>query len=278
MKQWIRFLLSLNFLKTIAAAGLFIAVLVYGSLWWLKDSTMHGKVVEIPNLKLMQLEDAVVALEVLGLNYEVIDSVRYVSSVPEGAVVESFPKEYAKVKLGRKILLTTNPGRLPKYPLPNYKDQLVSYVSSKFKTKGFVIDKIVAIPDLSHDLVLRVVDANDSIAEEQALYPTGTHFTLYVSAGLDGNKVYLPNLVGMTFEDATDKLYNLSLNAGAIIYQAVEEDTLGAYVLKTSPAYDPDQPVEINAGSSVDIWLVSDSTLLPVDIPSDLIDTLDVEF
>lgn len=125
---------------------------------------------------------------------------------------------------------------------------------------------------------MRVVDANDSIAEEQALYPTGSHFMLYVSAGLDGNKVFLPNLVGLTFEDATDKLYNLSLNAGAIIYEAVEEDTLGAFVLKTAPAYNADQPVEINAGSSVDIWLVSDSTLLPVDIPSDLIDTLDVEF
>lgn len=250
-----------------------MVVSVFGSLWWLSSTTMHGHTVEIPNLKMMQLEEATAQLDSLGLGYEVIDSTHYAPGVPEGAIIESFPKEYATVKLGRKILLSTNPARLPKYPLPNYKDQLVSYVTSKFKTKGFIIDSIIAVPDLSHDLVLRVVDENDSIADEQKLYETGSRFKIYVSAGLDGALVYLPNLVGMTFSEAQEKLSFSSLNVGAVIYQAVTEDTLGAFVLKSSPAYEED--LEVKAGSAVDLWLVSDSTLLP---QPEIIDTLDAEF
>ena len=273
MKQWLRFLFSRSFVKTALIAGGVVVVSVFGSLWWLSSTTMHGHTVEIPNLKMMQLEEATAQLDSLGLGYEVIDSTHYAPGVPEGAIIESFPKEYATVKLGRKILLSTNPTRLPKYPLPNYKDQLVSYVTSKFKTKGFIIDSIIAVPDLSHDLVLRVVDENDSIADEQTLYETGSRFKIYVSAGLDGALVYLPNLVGMTFSEAQEKLSFSSLNVGAVIYQAVTEDTLGAFVLKSSPAFEED--LEVKAGSAVDLWLVSDSTLLP---QPEIIDTLDAEF
>ena len=149
----------------------------------------------------------------------------------------------------------------------------MSYVTSKFKTKGFIIDSIIAVPDLSHDLVLRVVDENDSIASEQELYETGSRFKIYVSAGLDGGTVFLPNLVGMTYEEVKQALQQSSLNEGAVIYQGVEFDTLGAFVLKTFPAYETD--VQVKAGSAIDLWLVSDSTLLP---QPEIIDTLNAEF
>ena len=273
MKQWLRFLFSMSFVKTLAAVAVIVLISVFASLWWLSSSTMHGETVEIPNLKMIQLEDAGATLDSLGLAYEVIDSTHYVPGIPEGAIIESFPKEYATVKLGRKILLSTNPARLPKYPLPNYKDQLVSYVTSKFKTKGFIIDSIIAVPDLSHDLVLRVTDENDSIAGEQKLYETGSRFKIYVSAGLDGGTVFLPNLVGMTYEETRQALQQSSLNEGAVIYQGVESDTLGAFVLKTFPAYEMD--VQVKAGSAIDLWLVSDSTLLP---QPEIIDSLNAEF
>lgn len=272
MKQWLRFLFSAAFLKTVGIVALITVGSVVASLWWLSATTMHGHTVEVPNLKLMQLSDAERMLDSLGLEYEVIDSTHYVPGIPQGAIIESFPKEYSTVKLGRKLLLSTNPAFLPKYPLPNYKDQLVTYVLSKFKTKGFVVDSVVAVPDLSHDLVLKVVDEDGELAQEQELYPTGTGFTVYVSAGLEGGTVYLPNFVGMTYAAVLEQLSLSSLNEGAVIYQGVEEDTLGAFVLKTFPAFE--ENVEVKAGSAIDLWLVSDSTLLP---QPEQIDTLNAE-
>jgi len=262
----------MSFIKTLAVVFAIVLVSTLGSLRWLKSTTMHGEVVEIPNLKLMSLAQALSTLDSLGLNYEVIDSTHYVSGIPKGAVIETFPKEYAAVKLGRKILLSTNPARLPKHPLPNFKDQLSSYVVSKFKAKGFIIDSIIGVPDLSHDLVLRVVDQDNKNAEEQAPYVTGSRFKIYVSAGLEGGTVFLPNLIGMTYEEAKQALQQLSLNEGGIVYQGVESDTMGSYILKSFPVYEPDAQVKV--GSAIDLWLVSDATLLPQ--PKNM-DTLNAE-
>lgn len=276
MKHWLRYLFSKTFLKTAAVAIVVVVVSIFGSLYWLKSVTHHGKTVEVPNLKLLQLERAMAQLDSLGLQYEVIDSTHYVPGIAEGAVVESFPREYQKVKLGRTILLTTNPATLPKYPLPNYRDQLVSYVSGKFKTKGFLIDSVVMIPDLSHDLVLKVLDEKGLEAEEQQPYPTGSSFTLYVSAGQDGRTVYLPELIGLTYGEARTTLSSFSLNEGALIFMDEIEDTAGAFIMKQFPAYDLE--VEVGAGSAVDLWLVADSSKVPVQpvLDSLTIDTLDV--
>jgi beta-lactam-binding protein with PASTA domain len=272
MKHWLQFIFSRTFVKTIAAAIIVFTVAVFCSLWWLKTTTGHDQTVEVPNIKLMPVQQAIETLESLGLIYEVIDSTHYVTGIPKGAIIESYPKEYSKVKWGRKILLSTNPGRLPKYPLPNYKDQLVSYVSSKFATKGFIIDSLVMVPDLSHDLVLRVLDAKGLLAQEQALYPTGTHFVLQVSGGLDGRLVYLPDLTGLTYEDAVKQLTAFSLNSGAIIYTGTTTDSMGAAVLKTFPEYELD--LQVGAGSAVDLWLASDSIAVSLKTNS-AIDTLD---
>lgn len=273
MKQWLRFIFSRAFLKTAVAAAVVVVVGIFGSLYWLKSTTMHGHTVEIPDLKLMPLAEAQVLLEEAGLTYEVIDSTHYAPGIPEGAIVDCFPEAYSKVKLGRKILLSTNPSSLPKYPLPNYKDQLVSYVSSKFKTKGFEIDSIVMVPDLSHDLVLKVLDENGALAVEQQPYETGAHFTLYVSAGQDGRTVYLPSLVGLKVEEAQALLTSLSLNTGALVIREEIKDTMAAFVMQSAPAFEPE--LEVPVGSAVDLWLVADSA----DIPQQFLnDSLDVNF
>lgn len=272
MKQWLKFIFSRTFLKTVAAAIVVFVVAVFCSLWWLKNTTGHDLTVEVPNMKLMPVQQAFETLDSLGLAYEVIDSTHYVPGIPKGAIIESYPKEYSKVKWGRKVLLSTNPGRLPKYPLPNYKDQLLSYVSSKFATKGFIIDSLVMVPDLSHDLVLKVLDAKGVLAQEQSLYPTGSHFVLQVSAGLDGRLVYFPDLLGLTFEEAAKQLTAFSLNSGAIMYSGAITDTSAAIVQRTFPEYELD--LQVGAGSSVDIWLASDS--IDVSLTTNTaIDTLD---
>ena len=51
------------------ASAAIIAVCIYFSLWWLNKATLHGSSVEVPNLKLMQLDQAMVQLDSLGLTY-----------------------------------------------------------------------------------------------------------------------------------------------------------------------------------------------------------------
>lgn len=269
MKQWILFLFSKTFLRTALATGLGVVLVVSGTLWWMHSTTQHGKTVNVPDIRLLQLPEAVSALEAVGLSYEVIDSTHYVPGVKEGAVVEVFPQAHAEVKLGRTLFLSTNPSSLPKYPLPNYKDQLVSYVLSKFKDKGFFVDSLILIPDLSHDLVLKVVDSKGVVAEEQASYQTGSHFVLYVSGGESERNAFLPDLTGLTFAQAQQTLMTYSLNLGATIIDDEIKDTNASFVLRQFPEFTTD--AEVPLGSSIDLWLTGDSTAayVPEAVPTD---------
>ena len=258
MKQWILFLFSKTFLKTALFSVFSVLLVVAGVLWWMNSTTQHGKTVVVPDIRLLELSEAVEALEAVGLSYEVIDSTHYVPGVKEGAVVEVFPKAYVEVKLGRTLFLSTNPSSLPKYPLPNYKDQLVSYVLSKFEDKGFFVDSLVLIPDLSHDLVLKVIDEKGVLAEEQTPYQTGSRFVLYVSGGESDRNAFLPDLIGLTYSQAQQTLMTYSLNLGATIIDGEINDTAAAFVLRQFPEFQID--AEVPVGSSVDLWLTSDSS------------------
>lgn len=262
----------MTFVKTVVFSGLAVVIVGAATLFWLKSTTHHGQTVEVPNLKMMTLPEAISALDSLGLSYEVIDSTHYAPKIPRGAIIDQFPAAYAQVKAGRAVMLSTNPAQLPKYPLPSYKDQLVNYVRSKFTSKGFIIDTLVIQPDLSHDLVLRVVDASGKDAKEGGLYTTGSRFKLYVSGGMSGGKTFVPDLTGLTYEQAEAALAQYALSNGAVIYTGEIIDTPAAFVYRQYPEFDPDRTV--NLGSAVDLWLTLDSTLLPVPVePEDTLST-----
>jgi len=257
MKQWIRFILSKQFLKTVFFGGLFVVLIGATVLFWMHRTTQHGKFVQVPDIRLMTLDKAIRVIDSVGLTFEVIDSMNYVPGVEKGAVVELFPKAFAKVKLGRKVQLSTNPKELPKFPLPNYKDEFVGYVTSKFNQKGMIIDELIMVPDVSHDLVLKVVDQEGKIAVEQELYTTGSHFTLHVSSGRGNVKTYVPDLIGKTIEEATQLLMTYNLNVGALIYGEQVQDSTKVIIEQQYPRYGAD--FRIPVGSSIDLWLTKDT-------------------
>ena len=48
------------------ASAAIIALCIYFSLWWLNKATLHGSSVEVPNLKLMQLDQAMDSVRFIG--------------------------------------------------------------------------------------------------------------------------------------------------------------------------------------------------------------------
>lgn len=267
MKNWFLYLFSKAFLKTALFSVSFLALALFVSLRWLKSVTHHGHTVVVPDLQFMDLEDALDSLEAKGLTFEVIDSTHYLPKAPIGSVIEQFPLANAQVKLGRKVMLSTNPARVPKYPLPSFKDQLLSYVKGKFNSKGFSIDTIVVRPDLSHDLVLEVIDKSGKVAKEGDYYETGSAFKFIISGGQSGSTSMVPNLLGARYQEAIDLLQTYGLNEGAVLIDAEVVDTAQAYVWKQFPTFNLDQALP--AGSFIDLWLTADSTKVPQPDPID---------
>ena len=84
MKQWIRFLFNKLFLKTVFFSGLFVIIVGGSVLFWMNSTTQHGKTLQVPDVRLMALEEAAQIIDSLGLTFEVIDSTHYVPGVAEG--------------------------------------------------------------------------------------------------------------------------------------------------------------------------------------------------
>ena len=58
MKQWIRFIFTKLFLKTVLFGGLFVIIVGGSVLFWVNRTTQHGKTVQVPDVRLMALEEA----------------------------------------------------------------------------------------------------------------------------------------------------------------------------------------------------------------------------
>ena len=68
----------------------------------------------------------------------------------------------------------------------------------------------------------------------------------------------VPDILGLTYNDASQIILSRSLNVGDIIYCTgcqTEEDTINAFVLTQIPGKDE----EVNLGSFVDMYLTTDS-------------------
>lgn len=266
MKKWIRFIFTKSFVKTVLFSVLACVLVVFTALFWINSSTQHGNYVEVPDMRALTLEEALQQLDSLELRYEVIDSSRYRPNFPKNSIVEHFPAGAAQVKPGRIILLTVNPPSLPKYPLPNFQDQLLSYVVNKFEAKGFKVDSVRMIPDASHDLVMRVFDEDGVEATSGELYQVGASFVFEVSAGYGSAASYLPNLFALSFAEAKSTLQGASLNMGAAVYPD-GIDSAAAFVVSQRPEFE--KGTTLLPGSSVDVWFTDDSSLIPVKVEVD---------
>ena len=72
-----RFLLSKVFVKQLAMAALLVVLLVFGILWWLRQTTNHNEHIAVPDLQGMSLTLVEQELKNAKLRYTIIDSTNY---------------------------------------------------------------------------------------------------------------------------------------------------------------------------------------------------------
>ncbi|HRQ83630.1 MAG TPA: PASTA domain-containing protein [Flavobacteriales bacterium] len=83
------------------------ALLVLGAWVWMGAYTRHNVKVKVPDLKAMTFNEAADALQAIGLQAEVIDSV-YSDEAPKGTVVDQDPDSGRFVKPDRTVYLVLN--------------------------------------------------------------------------------------------------------------------------------------------------------------------------
>ena len=98
-----------------------VFVLIYGALVGVDKYTQHGRLVEVPDIKGLTVDEAGKALGNLKLTYIVVDS-SFVKNLSPGRILEQNPVPGMQVKAGRVIYLTINSLSTPLRSVPDVAD------------------------------------------------------------------------------------------------------------------------------------------------------------
>lgn len=120
-----------------------VSILLVVALWvWMGVYTHHGEVVEVPDVKNMQVSDARYALARQDLLAEVLDS-SYNRNLPAGMVLDQHPVPGSRVKGGRTIGLVINARQTPTLPVPDIVDNCSRReAEAKLKALGFKLGPV----------------------------------------------------------------------------------------------------------------------------------------
>jgi beta-lactam-binding protein with PASTA domain len=229
----------------------------------LKTYTRHGDSLTVQDLRGMTFEQVKAVLSNHNLEWEVMDSV-FDMSKPPLSIVDQNPKPGSKVKEGRTIYLTINATNAPTTEIPDLVGRSsLKYAKMQLESYGLKVGEPVYKPDPHLNSVIGML-VNGKPVSRKARYPKGTVVILELGDGLGNNRISVPYLIGLRYDEAEFKLKGYSLNVGALVADAGVTDTAGAIIYKQIPAFG--QGKTIRVGEPIDLFVARE---LPAGITVD---------
>ena len=252
MKNIFQFLTSKKFLINLVAAAAVVVLLLGFVYKWLDSYTEHGSSVTVPDLRGMNIKGVESCLKTKNLSFKIADSSAYLPDKPSGTIVEQDPRSEEKVKQGRTIYLNITRSTAPLVKLPSLKDVSLRQAEAILEAYGLKSGEHIFKPDLAKNAVLGLM-VNGKMIDENDEIPKGSVIDLIVGDGLGNTEVAVPELIGLSFEEAMFVLKGSSLNIGSVFYEGVVKDTLLARVVKQEPM--PGDSAFMNQGEAIDVYL-----------------------
>lgn len=208
----------------------------------------------VPDMKGMLLEEAVTSLEDRELHFLVIDSL-YDRKAKPGTVVDQSPSAESQVKEGRQVFLTIYRYSPPMEKLGIKAGDYAAVAMIKLKNKGIEFDTLYEANNIFPGSIIRVTQQGRTIKPE-SLVASGSKVTLVIGRVAD-SKVIVPDLVGLTCEEAQSMLDSMNLACNCLfepgIISPTAQDSVTYRVCRQNPIHDPE--IGTFAGRTIDIWL-----------------------
>jgi beta-lactam-binding protein with PASTA domain len=221
------------------------------ALWMLKLYTSPGDKIKVPDFRGLKVEDVSSFASKEGVDYMVIDSI-FDPKGQKGIVIGQDPMPNATAKEGRTIYLTVTSTRPQMIKMPNLLDQSLKAAAATLETYGLKIGRVRYIEGLP--VVLRMA-FNGSDIKVGTMIEKGSVIDIYVGKGIVSDGI-IPNLIGLTRDEAVNLLSSKGLMLGVIQYDgdfATSSDSSAAFVFRQSPS--PTDSTKIKTGAFIDIFL-----------------------
>ncbi len=271
MKAILNFIFSKVFLKNVGIAfGILLFFFLFTFLF-MRIYTGHNRSYAVNDFIDMPLEKAIPIVKNRNFRYEIFDSL-YVPEKEPGQIIDQHPKPGKLVKKNRKIFFTINSSAPEKIAMPRLEELTLREGKAKLESFGLMLGELSYRYDLSRNVILeqrvngKVIEPGDSIRK-------GTYIDLVLGKGLGHEKAKVPDLIGLTEEEAKILLADALFSLGYTVPDASVDptnDTLLPKIFRQKPV--SDASVLVPLGSTITIWVTNDSTKLPmVEQPEELL-------
>jgi beta-lactam-binding protein with PASTA domain len=279
------------FIKTTTRKDLFIHLgliislttflIVFFFYTYLPATTYHRETVTVPNLAGMSVEEAQKFLSNRDLEFIIADSSYSKSHKPYTVLTQS-PEPGARVKRNRKIRLTINPKTPPKVRVPFLKDMPFTDAERLLKNANLEVGRIKYKPYVGQNQVLEQFFKGKMITKEDIatglLVPVGSAIDLEVGDGLGPTEFNMPDLIGLSQEEAELVLKGSDLVLGTVNYDFRSRRELGTVVnqnpkpfigrlaqgVRAGSVADDRERYKVRAGDIVDIWVAGNPAARPL--------------
>lgn len=206
-------------------------IIFFFSLGWVTGNGETEKVPAVIGLDVLAAEKNLIAL---GFDVELQDSI-YVDTLARNAVLRQTPEADEVVKKGRTVYLTINRVIAPQVDMPNLVGFSIKSAETYLKVLGLRLGSIQMVPDQNKNVVIDQLVNGKPIAPGSKI-PSGTLIHFLVGDGGASGGMFMPDLVGLTYEQAKAQLISLGLNLGAVSVNGSIGDSASAFVFDQNPS------------------------------------------
>lgn len=252
-KERLKTSLPLNIVVVLVLCAL-LYVLFFASLHCV---TNHGKEVMTPDVRGQRADSALKMLQ--ELDFEVLIDSTYEPAAKPLSVLRQVPDTGSLVKRGRTIFLTVNMLTPPRIAMPNIKD--LSYRSAELilHNNKLLVGDTTYQPDIAMGAILEA-SYNGKPIPAGALIPQGSKIDLIIGNGLGNTEWDVPNITGMTVDEAMILLTQFNLQPMMVPASGLDKitDTPSAIVTdqRPRPYNDAGGHNRIKMGDFIDVQIM----------------------
>lgn len=249
--------------RNLVVAVVLVVVMLVGAMIFLNVVTQHNKEISVPDFSNMTVVEAEQAADKAGVRVEVKDSV-FVKRMKRGAVYRQNPVAGAKVKNGRRVVLTINAVNAKKVTMPNLVGLSLRQAKAELMSRGLVLNRLVYVKDMATNNVIKQIRGAREI-EPGTMIDSESKIDLVLGLNDIDNRTYVPDVTGLKNLSAVEALYDHSLNIKDLKFDETVkdyDDSLNAMVYRQMP--EPSDSVSVAMGDEVMLYMTLDVARIPV--------------
>ncbi len=270
MKDFISYLKSKVFLRILVYAVTIAFTLLVVLLVGLRIYTHHNRSIIVPDFSDLPVDVAAKLIDTRHLRYEIFDSI-FITTREPGVVIDQHPKPGFLVKKNRKVYLTINANSPEKMVMPDLLGITLREARNKISIAALRLGRLSYRYSIAKNVVLEQ-QLNDHIIEPGDTLLKGSAIDLVLGKGLSDEKSRVPNLIGLTVEQAIIKAADAFFTINTSIPDETVKEGQGSIpiIYRHHPAHSAS--VLVPLGTQITVWITTDSTKVPGYAKSDTSD------